>query len=500
MRPASLCPDSKLWRVGWMAVEAKKIVLHLRPVRALVQCPLCGVASRRVHSVYQRKALDLPWFSWPVQLAIQARRFFCDTPACRRRIFTEPFPKVLDRYALQTQRTLHLLLELAHCSNAEMAATVARLLGFMTSPDSLIRIQRQETFSFPSPRVVGVDEFALRKGRTYGTLLVDLERRIPLELLEGTNSSSLIHWLQAQSSLVALARDRSGAFAQAVRPAVPHALQIADRFHLVKNVLDALKDLVRSRRWEQPSPAARPEKPGPLRQEDPNPTLQEPKPTPFKQARWEAVQAEKPTGKSLRAIARELGINRKTVRKYLAADRPSVYPGRRPEPTKVGPYLEHLRRRWEEGCHNAHRLYQELVEMGYRGGQTQIRSAVRPWRFSNGIPEPARRPTPFHWLALKPQQRLTHSEQEELVGFLEANPLLAEAHALKERFLSLVANMDVATLDVWLNEAAESGLSTFRRLARSIRRDYEAVRMALSTPWSTGQCEGQICRVKLVKR
>ena len=247
MQPASLCPDPSLWQVSWVAVDGESIVLHLWPIRTLAPCPLCGGNSRWVHSHYRRKVWDLPWFSWPVRLLIQARRFFCDTPQCCRRIFTEPFPKALARYARQTQRTLDTLLELAHCSSAELAARVAKILGFVTSSDTLIRLQRQEQFPDSPVRVLGVDEFALRKGRSYGTLLVDLERRRPVELLEGINSPELIRWLKAQTRLVALARDRSGAYALAGQTGAPDAIQIADRFHLVKNVTDALRDLVHSR-------------------------------------------------------------------------------------------------------------------------------------------------------------------------------------------------------------------------------------------------------------
>ena len=141
MGQESVCPESSYWKVLRTAVDGDRLVLHLIPVRAWVACPLCGVPSRRIHSRYRRRALDLPWFSWPVQLIIRARRFFCDSPECDRRIFAEPFPKALGRYARQTQRTRDSLLELAHCSSAEMAARVARLLGFVTSPDSLIRLQ-----------------------------------------------------------------------------------------------------------------------------------------------------------------------------------------------------------------------------------------------------------------------------------------------------------------------------------------------------------------------
>ena len=105
MRPASLCPDPSFWRVGWVVVEEERTVLHLQPVRTTVPCPLCVVNSSRIHSRYRRQAWDLPWFGWPVQLAIQSRKFFCDIPECLRRVFTEPFPNALARYARQTQRT-----------------------------------------------------------------------------------------------------------------------------------------------------------------------------------------------------------------------------------------------------------------------------------------------------------------------------------------------------------------------------------------------------------
>ena len=133
MGQESVCPESSYWKVKGMAVEGNRLVLHLMPVCTWVSCPLCGVRSRRIHSRYRRQALDLPWSGWPAQLIVQARRCFCDSPGCERRIFVRPFPKALDRYARQTQcqrrRTRDSLLELSHCSSAELGARVARLLG-----------------------------------------------------------------------------------------------------------------------------------------------------------------------------------------------------------------------------------------------------------------------------------------------------------------------------------------------------------------------------------
>lgn len=504
MRPTALCPDPSAWRLSWIALRPNRIVLHLDPLRKAASCPLCGTPSVRVHSHYQRIPRDLPWGRWPVQLVVYARRFFCDEPGCGRRIFSEPFPGVLPRYARQTERLRLALLELAHASGAEMAARVAKLLGLPTSPDSLIRRQRQEEFSMPSPRALGMDELSLRRGSTFATLLVDLERHRPVDVVEERKAQPVARWLRAHPGIEVVARDRAGAYALAATTATPQALQVADRFHLVRNVGDALKELVRSRRWNRPRSAGEVASP-PQAGQVPVPAAssgsrgREPQPTPTKQARWEAVQQQKDKGRSLKSIARELGINRKTVRKYLALDRPPVYPQRRPRPTRLTPYLPYLRQRWDEGCHNVRRLYKEIVRQGFNGTERQVRRALHPWRSARSQ-SPPERPSPLHWLLLCPSSKLTSSQHQELEETLRANPPLALAYRLKEQFHQLVARRDIDALEVWLTEAAHSGLPTFKTVATTFRRDYQAVRAALTLPWSIAQCEGHNTRVKLIKR
>ncbi|MFQ6031033.1 MAG: ISL3 family transposase, partial [Dehalococcoidia bacterium] len=313
-------------------------------------CPGCGTLSSRVHSRYHRKVRDIPWAGWPVELVVHARKFFWDEPECPRRIFTEQFPEVLASYARQTERVKAVLLELVHASNGEMAGKVAKLLGFITSPDTLIRLQRGESFALPSPRALGVDEFALRPGRTYATLLVDLERHRPVDLFEGLSAEPFTRWLQQHPQIEVLARDRAWAYALAGRIALPQALQVSDRFHLVYNVRKAFKELFHSRRWQVPDH---------VRQDAV--AVKERRATPAKQARWEAVQQRKGTGASISAIARDLNLNRQTVSKYLAADQPPMHGVRPPGPSKVRPYLSYLRRRWIEGCLSARKLYHEVV-------------------------------------------------------------------------------------------------------------------------------------------
>ena len=206
----------------------------------------------------------------------------------------------------------------------------------------------------------------------------------------------------------------------------------------------------------------------------------------------------KDSGLSLSAIARRLGLNRKTVSKYMASDQPPEYAGRPPGHSKVRPYLHHLRRRWIEGCHSARTLYREVVELGYTGSERHIRKAVQPWR--KGAGRPAKSRPKVKWLVLRPRRGLNSSEKVDLDQLLQANPPLAFGHQLKEWFHEVLSKGDLEALDAWVHEASRSGLTQFKSIARSISQDYEAVKLALTSPWSTGQCEGQICRVKLIKR
>jgi transposase len=498
-----LCPSPELWRLDRIALLHDRILIHLAPVRESVPCPDCGTRSNRIHSRYWRRSWDLPWSSWPVQLVVHARKFFCDHAQCLRRIFTEPFPGVLGRYARQTQRLRKVLLELAFSSCAEAAARVSKLLGCITSPDTLIRCQRRERITTPMPQVLGVDEFALRRGCTYGTILIDLERHQPVDILDGKQAEPLAQWLRDHPGVDTLVRDRAEAYALAGHTAAPQALQVADRFHLARNVSDALTELLRSRRWTIPAQetelAVHPEI-----HRVPSATIlemQEPKATPRKDALWEAVQQQKGSGQYIRAMARELGVCRRTVRKYLAADHPPAYRKRSSRRTKLAPYLSYMHQRWQEGCHSARRLYGELVSRGYRGSESQVRATVGPWRSRQpSAPHANRRTTGFSWWVLRPNQHLSESSKHRLADFLEANPALAKGYHLKENFRRILSEHDGGALDTWLQEATESGLKSFEALAKSFRQDYGAIKLALSVPWSTGQCEGQICRVKLIKR
>ena len=259
-----------------------------------------------------------------------------------------------------------------------------------------------------------------------------------------------------------------------------------------------LKKLLRSRRWIIPVLESDMSTRDPPPDQLVTPKMEEHEPTRRTQELWEAVQQRK--GQSIRAIAKELGVHRKTVIAYLEAGRPSVYVLRQQRRTNLTSHMSYLHSRWNQGCHNARRLFYELRERGYSGGETQVKDAVRPWRAKQSSTPPRLKASSINWLVLRPINKLSTSEKDDLDRLLQANRDLALGYHLKEGYRRLVAEQDIEALNTWVQAAVESGLKPFQSVARGFANDLDAIKLALTLPWSTAQCEGQICRVKLIKR
>jgi transposase len=393
---------------------------------------------------------------------------------------------------------------------------MAAALGVPVSPDTVLRLlRRTPVVDHAPPTVLGVDDLALRRGRRYATLVVDLDTHVPIELLEGREAETLATWLRTHPGVQVLARDRAEAYAEAGRQAAPDAVQVADRWHLDQNASAALEEVLRSRNRQlqlvepEPSvvPALPPRPPGRTAQQKAAARAR-------RVARGEEACRRRAAGESISGIARALKMDRRTVRHLLAHREP---PRNRPRPPHVTdlsspslrPYAPYLQARWTDGCPNVSQLYRELVALGYTRTRSLLAKALMPWRGPRPPPNPdGGRPRRRHcvrrvslrWLCLRPPEQLKPAEHVALGQALAEDVELATGYALLQRFRHMVAARDLPALAPWLADAHASGLASFVTFARGIEADRAAVEAALSLPWSTGPVEGHVHRVKLLKR
>jgi len=509
-------------------------------------CPSCGGACQRVHDRYRRSPLDLPWRGFVVRLAVTVRRFWCDHPGCRRKTFAEDFGAPLRRRSRFTADVLGELRDLGQALGARPGARMAERSGAPASHDTVLRLVRStEVPMAPTPRVLGVDDLALRRGCRYATILVDMETHEPIDLLEGRDAETLATWLRAHPGVEIIVRDRGGADADGACQGAPDAIQIADRFHLVKNVTDAFDELLKQRRWQtttdgnvapvEPAPdaeaaAEEPVKESPLPEgsppEPPAASL-EPLPparplSPTKQqevarraardARWQQVHDLRAQGHSIRRIADTLHLHRRTVRRLLESEAPPHNHRDQPRPggitsPKLAPYTEYLQQRWQEGCANAVQLHREIVDRGYDGSRTLLSEAVRSWRPPR-LPKPVRQkrnrraldPRRLRRLLTRPPERLKDDERAVVQRLLQADETVSTAYALVQRFRTVLKEKDAAGLETWLADAQASGIPSLAGVANGLRADHAAVAAAVTEPWSNGTVEGCVHKVKLIKR
>ena len=363
--------------------------------------------------------------------------------------------------------------------------------------------------------VVSLDEWAWKRGRRYGTIIVDLEHHQVLDLLAEHSKEAAQAWLQKHPGIEIVGRDRGGTYADAATWGAPLATQVADRWHLCKNVGDAVETFLVRTRARIP---ARPAAPAPEAADHVAVAMSETQPrltgreqqaearAARRQARFEQVHQLSAQGMGVRAIGRALGLDRKTVRKYLNAQEGLHYAPRPKRRSLLDPYADYLMKRWQAGCENAARLFREIEVQGYRGSATTVRDFVARLRQQSlkrtgSHQHPiASSPRQLRWLLARDYEELGQEEREDLQRLLDTSAEMQQIYALLPPFLRMVRQREPERLRPWMEEAESLGIPELKSFVAGLERDYDAVKAALRLPWSQGVTEGFINKLKTLKR
>jgi transposase len=469
-----------------------------------VACPECGVLARRVHSRYQRQLSDTASGGQQVLIDLQARRFFCGNGACAKGTFAEQVPGLTTRYGRRTCGLQAVLQAVALALGGRAGARLTGRLACAVSRSTLLRLIRATPDPDRGiPLVLGVDDFALRKGHVYGTVLVDIDTRRPVDMLPERSAESFRVWLDAHPGVEIICRDRGGCYAEGAAAGAPLAIQVADRWHLWHNLAEAVERAVARHRSclqeppPQPDPELEPETP-------PAPAAAGRGLAARTRARHAEVHAALGRGLTITEISRALRLERKTVRRYATAATADQLVGgpRLSRPGLLGPHQAYLRQRWDDGVRSTNRLHEELKERGYRGSLRTLRRLTAQLRHDTTVPVPPPAPAArkvASWI-LTPPGKLTDADRAALAQITARCEELTTTRNLVREFADMLCHQGGEHLEAWATQAETSPVSELRGFSKGLRKDWAAVTAGLTTPYNSGAVEGHVNRIKMIKR
>lgn len=481
--------------------DSDRVVIEARGIGDATECPGCGVASSRVHGRYQRTVADVASAGRAVVVQLSVRRFVCDVSSCVRVTFAEQFPGLTTPYARYSPPLRAMLVSIAVALAGRPGSRLARSLGITVGRDTLLAMIR----GLPEPAVgavtvLGVDDFAVRRGRVYGSILLDMATHRPVDVLPDREAATLASWLQAHPGVEIICRDRAGAYAEGARTGAPNAIQVADRWHLWSNLCDAVHRAVVAHRGCLPEPPAAGS--GELA-----PSAHDLKPDSLAvvrlRERYTAIREHVGLGVPRTVIASMLNLDPATVARYADAETVDELLATRHKPSPLDPFKNYLDGRWNAGCTDAVRLTGELRLQGYRGSSRSVRRYLEPLRAS-GTPA-AHAPTPpkprqvTSWITCHPDN-LPEAKKSQLKSLLNRCPELAVLADLTTGFAKLIRHRHGDQLPAWLAAADATDLPSLHTFAAGLRRDLDAVTNGLTLTWNSGAVEGTVCKIKLVKR
>jgi transposase len=556
--PAGLCIES-------MEKTETDLVVSVVSTHPTSCCPLCSWPSSSVHSSYHRSMRDVPCGGQNVRLALTARKFFCRNDDCPRKIFTERFPTFVEPWAKMTVRLCEEIQAIGLSTSGSLGTRLAARLGISTSWMTVLRrMMDLPTSAAGSVVALGIDDFSFRRGRKFGTILVDLDLHQVVDMLAERSSQSSADWMRQHPEIDYVSRDRGKDYTQGANEGAPQATQISDRFHLMKNLVEAIepevsrcyKDLRQAQlplptpslpkadEW-RPAPDADAERKRLARLADKQerfvqvkdllssglspkeiaqrlampvrtvyrwqgrevcPAYQpQRKQQTDRQERFEQAKALRLRGLSQKDIAGRLAIGVRTVQRWQGRETYPASQPRRKRRSIFDPYAPYVLSRWQQGERSVSLLWQEIQDQGFKGSLHTVYRFVKALRQESvSLPAPSVLDRvsvqKAIWLLARPYEKLKTNERTDLQELCQASQELAALYTVVQTFGQMVRKRDQHRFQDWLKQVETSRFRDVKRFAQGLERDKEEVLAGLTLVYSNGQVEGQINKLKLIKR
>ena len=478
-----------------------QLVLHVTATSPSALCPLCQQPATRLHSRYRRMVKDLPCAGQQVQLILYVRKFFCETAHCVRKVFSERLLHLVAPWAQMTTRLDEALQTIGLATCGRLGARLAARLGIMASWMTIVR----RIMALPTPQAehvecLGLDDFAFRRGRTFGTVVVDLDAHQIIDLLPDRQAKTAAAWMATHPEITHVSRDRGMEYVSAATTGAPQAIQVADRFHVCQNLSEAVQRLLARVLTEMKATSQQAEGERSTQKKEPV-VVQEWRPDPGKQvaqtiatrrterdARYQQAVLLREQGCSSEEIACQFGVNARTVRRWFERGvAPDTRP-RRKQQSDFDPYAPYVLKRWQNGERNGTRLWEEIAAQGYPGSQRMVYRFLKTLKKTE-VKLTEETPQVIHYtstaavyLFMRHPDNLDEGKHMDLAALCQAHPDLETAYCLTQDFLQMLRKREGERLDTWLTNVQESGLPELTRFAHGVELDKAAVQAGLTLP------------------
>lgn len=519
--PAFLLPDTLQVKDCSVSLVEGQLTIEASSCQSASTCPSCGCLGERRHSRYTRIFCDLPTSGYTVKVLMLSGKYFCDNPDCTQKVFTERFTKEIYPYHRRFNRCTELLRSLALELGGNKGSAISRLANLPVSPSTILRIIKRQDLHVVqiTSGIIGIDDWAFKKGKTYGTIIVDLYQNKVVDLLPDRECATISQWLRNHQEVAVISRDRGGPYSKGGREGAPQAIQVADRFHLLMNLGDATKKMFQSMGKELTKSFALYNHSNAATTNLPTSTIIDLKEQEIAtthasatnaslelQLRFNKVKELKGQGYTIRAISRSVGITRATIRKYIRMDFLPKKKGSRS--TNFDAYQPFLLQ--ESNAGKLYKdLYADIVKLGFNGGYTQFCNNMNALLKSNEMTPAYYKSDPIimkTWSAgtlsvmlQKDPGVLTTEDKKFMEQLYDKYPVVKETAQQVKQFKKLFQDKAEGSLQRWLDNITESQ-SGIKAFAKGIRSDFQAVNNAVISPYSNGQVEGQVNRLKNIKR